>query len=240
LEPGNTPGVITWSHSAPPLLSLLWGRLVKVLSGWVDRTGLGHVFWWQARMRSHRPSGSVGGVDSSLRGQHHVGVRQPVTGSDPTLVVLRLVGGVWTFGGRRSVSGSARFREWRGLRLAVSVRSCGWRGRYSSFSRSRRKGWHTTPGRRTETNRTARNSSTGPSLPDRGVQPHSHHRKTTRPAGQELPLWRSPVLRIGLAGRLPRMKIRARGEFAVTRSDGRILKLRSGVHRRLRPVGRHR
>ena len=51
------------------------------------------------------------------------------------------------------------------------------------FTRVWAKGWHTPPGRRTETNRTGANSSTGPSPPDRGVQPHPHHRKPTHPAG---------------------------------------------------------
>jgi len=50
------------------------------------------------------------------------------------------------------------------------------------FSRYWAKGWHTPPGRRTETNRTAANSSTGPSPPDRGVPHHAHHR-ITHPAG---------------------------------------------------------
>ena len=40
--------------------------------GW---TGLGWATpcWWQAPMRSHRPGRGAGGVDRSIRGQHHQG-----------------------------------------------------------------------------------------------------------------------------------------------------------------------
>jgi len=75
------------------------GCFVKVLAGWVDRTGLGDTVLVAGSYEVTPPWRTVGGVDRSLRGQHR-SVRQPVTGSDPTHVLVLLEGGAWTFGGR--------------------------------------------------------------------------------------------------------------------------------------------
>ena len=66
----NTPHIINQAHmlaigDRAYRISYVRG-FVKVLSGWVDRTGLGHVLWWQAPMKSHRPGRGAGGVDGSI------------------------------------------------------------------------------------------------------------------------------------------------------------------------------
>ena len=60
-------------------------RFVKVLSGWVDRTGLSDTVVVAGSYEVTPTWRTEGGVDRSIRGQHR-SVRQPVTGSDPTQI----------------------------------------------------------------------------------------------------------------------------------------------------------